>query len=126
VDISATPFTKLLAIQRMGLKPGESSGLSVAYIAVPEMELKAAGQRYTYLERHSQCGVYMYEALFRGFTAKLPVDADGIVIDYPQTFSFLRKKPHAVLVRVSVEMNCGQPITTPHKFLSSIDKAEFS
>jgi len=86
VDISATPFTKLLAIQRMGLKPGESSGLSVAYIAVPEMELKAAGQRYTYLERHSQCGVYMYEALFRGFTAKLPVDADGIVIDYPQTF----------------------------------------
>lgn len=87
MDISATPFTKLLAIQRMGLKPGESSGLSVAYIAVPEMELKAAGQRYTYLERHSQCGVYMYEALFRGFTAKLPVDADGIVIDYPQTFS---------------------------------------
>lgn len=86
VDISATPFTNTLAIRRMALKPGQSSELTVAYITVPEMELTPVRQRYTCLDLNSQGGLYKYEGLFRGFTAELPVDSDGLVIDYHDTF----------------------------------------
>ncbi|OGW40574.1 MAG: hypothetical protein A2010_01625 [Nitrospirae bacterium GWD2_57_9] len=88
MDISATPFTNTLAIQRLGLKPGETAALPVVYVAVPEMEIKLARQRYTCLERSVGGGLYKYEdeGLFSGFTADLRVDADGLVIDYPGLF----------------------------------------
>lgn len=88
VDISASAFTNTLAIRRLGLKPGETSAFPVAYIAVPEMEIKLARQRYTCLELGAGGGLYKYEdeGLFPGFTADLPVDSDGLVIDYPELF----------------------------------------
>jgi hypothetical protein len=49
VDISATPFTNTLAIRRLGLRPGESVDISVAYIAAPKLRLWPVRQRYTCL-----------------------------------------------------------------------------
>jgi hypothetical protein len=86
VDISATPFTNTLAIRRLQLQPGAVADLRVAYIAVPELRVEPVAQRYTCLEHTPDAGLYSYEGLFRGFTANLPVDADGIVFDYPETF----------------------------------------
>lgn len=88
VDISVTAFTNTLPIRRMNLKQGESTPLTVAYIAVPEMEVKPSNQRYTCLQSASSGGLYRYEdeGLFRGFTVVLPVDADGLVLDYPELF----------------------------------------
>lgn len=89
VDISATPFTNTLPIQRLGLRPGESVDLKVVYLAVPEMRLEAARQRYTCLKRDDQGGLYRYESLdgeLAGFNAELPVDTDGLVLDYPGLF----------------------------------------
>lgn len=86
VDLSATPFTNTLAIRRLGLKPGETVELTVTYIAVPEMEIRAVPQRYTCLELNSHGGMYRYEGLFRNFVAELLVDRDGLVIEYPKTF----------------------------------------
>ncbi len=89
VDISATPFTNTLPIRRLGLELGEATNLKVAYLAVPEMRVEPAQQRYTCLERDDQGGLYRYESLdgeFAGFTADLPVDADGLVLDYPGLF----------------------------------------
>ncbi|MFP4439800.1 MAG: putative glycolipid-binding domain-containing protein [Chloroflexaceae bacterium] len=86
VDISATPFTNTLAIRRLQLQPGAAADLHVAYIAVPELRVESVAQRYTCLERTLDGGCYTYAGLFRGFTADLPVDADGIVFDYPETF----------------------------------------
>jgi hypothetical protein len=40
-------------------------------------------QRYGCLEAQADGGLYRFEALPSGFTAELPVDADGLVIDYP-------------------------------------------
>lgn len=84
VDISITAFTNTLPIRRMGLKQGESSDLNVAYVAVPEMTVKSANQRYTCLELSSDSGLYKYEGLFRKFTADLAIDSDGLVHDYPE------------------------------------------
>ena len=86
VDISATPFTNTLPIRRLGLRGGESAEVVVAYVALPEFELKAARQRYTCLERVKEGVLYRYESLSSGFTAELAVDADGLVVDYPGIF----------------------------------------
>lgn len=87
VDIQVTPFTNTLPIRRLKLAEGESAELRVAYVPVPELEPRPAEQRYTCLEAlGAGGGRYLYEGLFRAFQAELPVDRDGLVIDYPETF----------------------------------------
>ena len=86
VDISATPFTNTLPIRRLGLQPGKSTDVDVAYIRVPELLVGPERQRYGSLEARTDSGHYRFEALPSGFTAELPVDADGLVIDYPGLF----------------------------------------
>jgi hypothetical protein len=86
VDISATPFTNTLPIRRLGLEPGESEELTVTYVRVPELLVGPERQRYGCLEAKADGGLYRFEALPSGFTAELPVDAEGLVIDYPGLF----------------------------------------
>jgi uncharacterized protein len=86
IDISATPFTNTLPIRRLGLEPGESEELTVTYIRVPELLVGPERQHYGCLEAQANGGLYRFEALPSGFTAELPVDADGLVIDYPGLF----------------------------------------
>ena len=89
VDISATPFTNTLPIRRLTLQPGSSATLSMVYIVVPQMRAQATEQRYTCLEVTPSGGRYRYESLTNGvssFTAELPVDRDGLVLDYPGLF----------------------------------------
>ena len=82
VDIAATPFTNTLPIRRLGLKVGESAHIRVLYLPVPSLEPQVVEQRYTRLGKRR----WLYEGLFRGFQAELETDADGIVVDYPETF----------------------------------------
>ena len=86
VDISATPFTNTIPIRRLGLAQGDSAELSVAYVDASEMRVWREEQRYTCLEKGSSKSLYKYESLDGGFTAKLPVDEDGLVLDYPSLF----------------------------------------
>ena len=86
VDISATPFTNTLPIRRLGLEPGESEELAVAYVRVPELLVGPERQRYGCLHARADGGLYQFEALPSGFTAELPVDAEGLVLDYPGLF----------------------------------------
>ena len=89
VDISSTPFTNTLPIRRLALKPGEAAALSMAYIAIPQMQVLTMEQRYTCLEITPDQARYRYESLSNGassFTAELPVDSDGLVLDYPELF----------------------------------------
>ncbi len=89
VDLSATPFTNTLPIRRLALQPGSSATLNMAYIAIPQMYVEATQQRYTCLEVTSSGGRYLYESLANGvswFTAELPVDRDGLVLEYPGLF----------------------------------------
>lgn len=82
VDIAATPFTNTLPIRRLGLDVGESARIRVLYVPVPSLEPQVVEQRYTRVAPR----LWLYEGLFRGFQAELEVDADGIVLDYPETF----------------------------------------
>lgn len=95
VDISVTPFTNTLPIRRLGLAPGESAELSVVYVDVGEMRAWTEGQSYACLERDTGGGLYRYKSLDGGFAADLPVDADGVVLDYPGLFRRSLPRPKA-------------------------------
>jgi hypothetical protein len=89
IDLQATPFTNTLPIRRLALETGESDTISVVYINVPSLEIERLSQRYTALEAGR---LYRFQGLDTGFQADLPVDADGLVLDYPGLF---RRAPGA-------------------------------
>ena len=86
VDISETPFTNSLPIRRLGLAPGESAEIAVAYLEGAELQPWPEPQRYTRLEIGDEDWIYRFVSLDGGFTAELPVDQDGLVLDYPGLF----------------------------------------
>lgn len=83
IDITVTPFTNTLPIRHLGLKPGESGEIPMVYISAPDLDVRLTRQRYTCLSHTDTGGIYRYEGLESGFTADLPVDARGLVLDYP-------------------------------------------
>ena len=83
VDIMVTPLTNTLPIRRLQLAPGESREICVVYIAAPDLSIRPLWQRYTRLDDVDGGQHYRYESLESGFTADLPVDDDGFVVDYP-------------------------------------------
>jgi uncharacterized protein len=85
VDIQVSPFTNSLPIGRLTLGAEQSAEILAAYIAVPELTVTPARQRYTRLGD----ALYRYEGLGTGFAAELPIDDDGLVLDYPGVFARL-------------------------------------
>jgi hypothetical protein len=83
IDIQATPITNTLPIRRLDLETGESMEIRLCYISMPDLIVSGANQRYTAIEAGS---LYRFESLGDGFTADLPVDGDGFVLDYPGLF----------------------------------------
>jgi hypothetical protein len=86
VDISATPFTNTLPIRRLALAPGAGADVNVVYIALPELTVAPSMQRYTCLSSNASGGRYRFDSRSHDFTAELPVDAYGLVEDYPGLF----------------------------------------
>lgn len=92
LDVSATPFTNTLPIRRVAWQVGQSEVFRVGYVHVPALALSAEWQRYTCLELRPDGGLFRFESLDSDFAAELPVDADGLVLDYPGLFE--RVWPH--------------------------------
>ncbi|HLT21306.1 MAG TPA: putative glycolipid-binding domain-containing protein [Thermomicrobiales bacterium] len=90
IDITITPFTNTLPIRRLGLEPGQSAEIDVAYLSVPELTLSRVRQRYTRLESSGDFDYYRFESLDGSeFSAEIGVDRDGLVVDYPDLFTRL-------------------------------------
>lgn len=83
IDIQATPLTNTLPIRRLRLERRQSAAIRVVYIRVPSLTAAQGHQRYTALEPGS---LYRFESLDSDFTADLPVDEDGFVLNYPGLF----------------------------------------
>jgi hypothetical protein len=84
IDLSGSPFTNTLPIRRLNL--GRKHGpveFSMLWVPFDSFEPFVDGQRYTCLESGR---LYRFEAIDGSFTADLPVDADGFVLDYPTLF----------------------------------------
>ncbi len=78
IDINCTPLTNTLPIRRLDWSPGQAHDIDVAYVSVPELDVRKARQRYTDLGGGA---VFRYES--GSFQADLAVDSDGFVLDYP-------------------------------------------
>jgi hypothetical protein len=83
IDIMATPFTNTLPIRRLEWDVGTSLELNMAYVKLPALEVVCAPQRYICLRPRGNDGLFRYESVSSGYTNELPVDMDGLVIDYP-------------------------------------------
>lgn len=83
VDIAATPFTNTLPIRRLGEALRRRTGIAVAWVAVPSLEVQRADQAYTRLPD----GRYLYEGPIGAFQAELELDPDGLVLRYPSLFT---------------------------------------
>jgi hypothetical protein len=86
IDIDVTPFTNTLAVRRLKLKPGQRADLKALYVSVPSLQIRVVEQRYACVEQRADGMVLTYEGLSSNVTADLPLDADGLVIDYPRNF----------------------------------------
>ena len=82
IDIWPTPFTNSFPIRRESLAVGERREFRIAWVFAPDLTVHPKPQAYTRLADR----LYLYENLDSGFTARLPVDEDGIVLDYPGLF----------------------------------------
>jgi hypothetical protein len=84
VDLGGTPFTNTLPIRRIDWTRAESIAIKVLYVPFDSFVPVPDMQRYRCLE---PARLFRYEALDRTMSVDLPVDHDGLVLDYPGRFA---------------------------------------
>lgn len=83
IDIWPTPFTNTFPIRREPMALGERRQFLMAWVFAPDLTFRPQRQAYTRLADR----LYLFESLDgSNFQAKLPVDEDGVVLDYPDLF----------------------------------------
>ncbi|WP_431099348.1 putative glycolipid-binding domain-containing protein [Polaromonas aquatica] len=83
IDIWPTPFTNSFPILRQPMAIGERRTFRMAWVCGPDLTVKPQPQAYTRIKDR----LYLFESLDgSGFKAELPVDGEGIVLDYPELF----------------------------------------
>jgi hypothetical protein len=91
-DLGFSPLTNTMPIRRRGLdRRVDAQDFLMAWIAVPELRVFASAQRY----EHVRPGVVRYvdRGSFAGFAAELELDADGLVIHYPELAERVSEDP---------------------------------
>ncbi|TIU47366.1 MAG: hypothetical protein E5W19_22500 [Mesorhizobium sp.] len=79
-DLTVTPFTNTLPIRRLALSAGQSAEIATAFIDFPALTVVRNPQRSTCLEEGRR---YLYESRASDFRRELEIDAEGLVVDYP-------------------------------------------
>lgn len=82
VDISLTPFTNTLAINRLKLPINEAREIRVLYFDILEQSIRPVSQKYSRLSETT----YKFENVPNDFEAIITVDDEGFVVDYPELF----------------------------------------
>jgi len=83
VDISLTPFTNSLPINRLQLAVQQAQEIRVVYVDILHQEIKPVRRHYTRLSDHQ----YKFENVPNDFEALITVDDLGLVVNYPQLFT---------------------------------------
>jgi uncharacterized protein len=77
IDINCTPLTNTLPVRRLDWSAEATHDIEVAYVTVPELNVRKVSQRYTRLSPT----LFRYES--GSFRRDLTVDESGFVLDYP-------------------------------------------
>ena len=87
IDISLTPFTNTLPINRLQLKDNERKVIEVLYFDILEKQIRPVKQIYTRLAADR----YIYENYDKSFKAEIKIDEQGLVVEYPELFEMTVK-----------------------------------
>ncbi|MFC4557279.1 putative glycolipid-binding domain-containing protein [Virgibacillus kekensis] len=85
IDISATPFSNSLPINRINWNINQVEHFHMVYISVPSLETKKVPQSYQYIHKEGEFRYFNYQCY--DYETIICVDSDGLVVDYPNTFS---------------------------------------
>jgi len=83
IDITLTPFTNSLPINRLNMELHEKNLIDVIYFDIIEKTVKPAKQVYEKLSNRT----YKFQTVPNDFEAIIAVDEDGFVTSYPGLFS---------------------------------------
>ena len=79
LDLNFSPSTNLLPIRRLDLAIGQASEVRAAWLRFPGFSLEPLDQLY----RRLDLARYRYESAGGKFVTDLPVNASGLVTEYP-------------------------------------------
>ncbi len=79
LDLNFSPATNLITFRRMQLRVGERADVAVAWLKVPEFELRCLPQTIERIEARA----YDYAAPTVGYAGRLKVDENECVLEYP-------------------------------------------
>jgi hypothetical protein len=83
-DLGLSPVTNSMPVLRHGLLAGGGPvDLVMAWVAVPELAVRASSQRYTFASRVRDRSLVRFESLDSVFHAEIAFDEHGLVLDYP-------------------------------------------
>lgn len=82
IDLSGSPLTNTLPIRRTRLQADKPQCFTMAFIDLESLTVAPHTQIYTRIDDTH----FAYESETTGFTAKLTVDKDGFVTEYPGLF----------------------------------------
>lgn len=85
IDISATPFSNSLPINRMNWNINQQEQFHMVYISVPTLEVKKVPQTYQYVDRKGPLRYFKYRCY--EYETTIGVDENGLVVSYPEIFS---------------------------------------
>ncbi|KGX92479.1 hypothetical protein N781_16210 [Pontibacillus halophilus JSM 076056 = DSM 19796] len=85
VDISMTPFSNTLPINRCTWERGQVRVFTMLYVDVPSMELEKVEQTYTFLG-DTEDGYRRFRYTCKDYETVVTVDREGIIVDYPDAF----------------------------------------
>jgi uncharacterized protein len=88
IDISLTPFTNSLPINRLQWELNKPQQIKVLFFDVLSQEIIPVQQRYTKLSNSE----YKFENVPNDFEAIITVDESGMVVNYPELFVRKRKR----------------------------------
>ncbi|GMX61997.1 putative glycolipid-binding domain-containing protein [Paenibacillus elgii] len=84
IDISCTPFTNTLPINRLPHEPMQQQEIQVVYISAADLNYRQVKQNYTLLESGKDSSIFRYQS--GNFKENITVDSNGIVVIYPDLF----------------------------------------
>lgn len=85
-DLGLSPLTNLMPVRRHRLHERRGGAdFLMAWVSVPDLALHASAQRYEHVRRQADGSVvrFLDLGLHPGFVAELELDADGLVLLYP-------------------------------------------
>jgi hypothetical protein len=84
IDISVTPFSNSLPINRHSWELAQKREFEMVYLQIPEMEMRKVKQVYTFVRDLGLSRIFYYES--GSYKTEITVDPNGFVLDYPDLF----------------------------------------